>query len=385
VRAFINSAYPEELPERPNVYTVKKGAQDAHEAIRPTYTGKTPEQLKKHLTAEQSKLYSIIWERFVASQMQNAKVETTTVFLNEANAVFKVSATSVVKKGFQSVLKILKSKDKTIKLPSLKIGEMVECIKYHPEQHFTSGPGRYTDASIVKTLEELGIGRPSTYAPIISVLLDRYYVQRTNKQLFPTQLGKIINGLLVKSFNSVIDVKFTAGMEKRLDLVEEGKTDWHAMIKQFYEPFKRQVDYALETLESLKGMLDEKTEYTCELCGRPMVKKLGRYGFFLACSGFPECRNTKPLPLADCPRPDCDGKIVEKRSRKGKGKGKAFYGCTNYPECDFVTYSKPSNQKCPKCGQFLLEKYDKQRGTYKACINPECDYLHTVEIEDQNA
>jgi len=385
VRGFINSIYPEELPGQPNIYSVKKGAQDAHEAIRPTYTKKTPEQIKKYLTPEQFKLYSIIWERFVASQMQNAKVATTTVSLSEAGAVFKVAAASVVKKGFQRVLKVLKSRDKSVKLPSLKTGEMVECIKYHPEQHFTSGPARYTDASIVKTLEELGIGRPSTYAPIISVLLDRYYVQRKNKQLVPTQLGKIINGLLVKSFERIINVEFTADMEKQLDLVEEGKADWHAMIKNFYVPFKERVDYTLETLESLKGILDEKTEYTCELCGRPMVKKLGRYGFFLACSGFPECRNTKPLPLADCPRPGCDGKIVEKRSRKGKGRGKVFYGCTNYPECDFVTYYKPTNQKCPKCGQFLVEKYDKQRGTYKACINPVCDYLHTVEIEDQNA
>jgi len=307
VRGFINSIYPEELPGQPNIYSVKKGAQDAHEAIRPTYTKKTPEQIKKYLTPEQFKLYSIIWERFVASQMQNAKVATTTVSLSEAGAVFKVAAASVVKKGFQRVLKVLKSRDKSVKLPSLKTGEMVECIKYHPEQHFTSGPARYTDASIVKTLEELGIGRPSTYAPIISVLLDRYYVQRKNKQLVPTQLGKIINGLLVKSFERIINVEFTADMEKQLDLVEEGKADWHAMIKNFYVPFKERVDYALETLESLKGILDEKTEYTCELCGRPMVKKLGRYGFFLACSGFPECRNTKPLPLADCPRPGCDG------------------------------------------------------------------------------
>ncbi|NOY10049.1 MAG: type I DNA topoisomerase [Spirochaetes bacterium] len=385
VRKFIAETFPGELPDKPVVYAAKKGAQDAHEAIRPTYTAKNPAKIKKYLTSEQFKLYSLIWERFVASQMKNARSLTTAVELSAGGAVFRVSATVIVEKGFQKALKLLAVKEKNKKLPVLKTGETVQCEKYHPEQHFTSGPSRYTDASIVKTMEELGIGRPSTYAPIISVLLDRYYVRRINKQLVPTQLGKIINGLLVKSFTGVINADFTATMEKQLDLVEEGKTDWHLMIRDFYFPFKKQVDYALETLESFKGVLDEKTEHTCELCGKPMVKKLGRYGFFLACSGFPECKNTKPLSLADCPIPGCTGKIVERRSRKGKGRGKLFYGCTNYPQCDFVTYYKPTNQECPKCGRFLVEKYDKQRGTYKSCINPDCDYLHTLEVEDQNA
>ncbi len=385
VRDFIAKEYPDKLPEKPNFYKSKAGAQDAHEAIRPTYITMTPESIKKYLTSEQFKLYSIIWERFVASQMTPAKVATTTVLLSAGKALFRASATVTRDRGFQSVFKILASKEREKKLPKLKEGEGVECVKYHPEQHFTSGPSRYTDATIVKALEENGIGRPSTYAPIISVLLDRYYVRRVNKQLVPTQLGRIINDILSKSFPDIINVHFTAEMEKKLDEVEENRIEWSSMIRDFYFPFKKKVEYVEQTLESVKGIMDEETEYKCELCGRPMVKKLGRYGFFLACSGFPECKNTKPVPLADCPRPGCDGKIVERRSKRGKGRGKVFYGCTNYPQCDFITYDKPTNQKCPKCGQFLVEKYDKQRGWYKACINPECDYLHTADMEDQIA
>ena len=385
VREFIGKNYTAYLPEEPNYYKSKAGAQDAHEAIRPTYIEMTPESIKKYLTPEQFKLYSIIWERFVASQMTPAKTMTTTVLLEAGNAVFRASTTVTTDKGFQSVFKLLASKEKEKKIPKLKVGEGLDCVKYHPEQHFTSGPSRYTDATIVRALEENGIGRPSTYAPIISVLLDRYYVRRVNKQLVPTQLGRIINDILSSSFPDLINVHFTAEMEKKLDEVEEDKIVWSSMIRDFYFPFKEKVEYVEQTLESVKGIMDEETEYKCELCGRPMVKKLGRYGFFLACSGFPECKNTKPVPLADCPRPGCDGKIVERRSKKGRGRGKVFYGCTNYPKCDFVTYDKPTNQKCPKCGQFLVEKYDKQRGWYKACINPECDYLHTADMEDQIA
>ena len=384
-RKFIGENYPGELPEKPQFYRTSKNAQDAHEAIRPTYVEKTPESIKRYLTPEQFKLYSIIWERFVASQMKPAKTATTTVLFEAGDAVFRTSITVTVEKGFQKVFKLLANREKEKKIPAMKVGDRVECLKFHPEQHFTTGPSRYTDATIVKALEENGIGRPSTYAPIISVLLDRYYVKRQNKQLVPTQLGRIISDILSSSFPDLINVSFTAEMERKLDEIEEKKIVWSNMIRDFYMPFKEKVDYVTSTLESMKGTLDEPTDYTCELCGKPMVKKLGRYGYFLACSGFPECKNTKPVPLADCPRPGCDGKIVERRSRKGRGRGKVFYGCTNYPECDFVTYDKPTNQKCPKCGQFLVEKTDKQRGTYKACINPDCDYLHTVEIEDQSA
>ncbi len=377
VRKWITDKFPAELPAEPNEYSVEKKAQDAHEAIRPTYVSYTPEYLKEHLTRDQLRLYSIIWERFVSSQMTNARSRTYSVDIRAGEALFRVSSTRVFEKGFYKVIKTLASKEeKERALPELKIGEKIEVREFHPEQHFTQGPARYTDASIVKTLEEKGIGRPSTYAPIISVLLDRYYITRSNKQLVPTQLGRIINDILVGYFPAVVDVNFTASVESGLDRVEEGEIEWPSMIGTFYQPFKARVDEVMETLDSMKGRLDETTDHVCELCGKPMLKKLGRFGFFLACSGFPECRNTRSIPLAKCPRPGCDGEIV---SRRTKGRGKEFYGCTNYPECDFISHFKPINASCPKCGQFLVEKYDKKNGSFKSCINPECDYLHTQD------
>ena len=380
VREFIGAEYPKALPEKPNFYASRKNAQDAHEAIRPTYPKYTPDYVKPHLSREQFKVYSIIWERFVSSQMGPSKSRTVSVEFSVEKAIFRASTTKVIEKGYQSVLKILKSKNGAMRLPSFKEGEEVKILGYLPEQHFTSGPARYTDASIVKILEEKGIGRPSTYAPIISTLLDRYYVVRKNRQLMATTLGKIISELLVDAFPDLIEVGFTAEMEQSLDLVEENKREWHEMIEEFYDPFRKQVDHVMDTLESIKGILDEETDNVCEKCGRKLVKKLGRFGFFLACTGFPECMNTKSLPLADCPREDCDGKIVARR-RQG-GKGKEFFGCTNYPTCDFISYYKPANVDCPRCGQFLVERYDKRRGSFKACVNPECDYLHDESDEE---
>jgi DNA topoisomerase-1 len=382
-REFIGTEYPEELPESPIVYAAGKGAQDAHEAIRPTYVTRTPAELKKHLTSEEFRLYSIVWERFVSSQMNPSKSSTTTVDFSAGRCVFRASSTKVLEKGFQKALTLLASKEQTKALPAFLPGEEVQRLKFHPEQHFTMGPPRYTDATIVKILEEKGIGRPSTYAPIISVLLDRYYVVRKTRQLIPTILGKIINDMLSKSFPELLDPSFTAAMELQLDEVEEGKSDWQTMIRDFYGPFQGKVASVQETLESVKGVMDEKSDVVCDLCGRPMVKKLGRYGFFLACTGFPECKNTKPVPLASCPRPGCGGQIVARKRKRGRGR--EFYGCTNYPTCDFVTYFKPTDSLCPKCGRFLVEKEDRQRGTYKSCINPECDYLHTKEADDQSA
>jgi DNA topoisomerase-1 len=382
-REFIGKEFPGELPEAPIVYVAGKGAQDAHEAIRPTYVTRTPAELKKHLTSEEFRLYSIVWERFVSSQMNPSKASTTAVDFAAGRCIFRASSTKVVEKGFQKALSLLASKEQTKALPAFQAGEDVERIKFHPEQHFTMGPPRYTDATIVKTLEEKGIGRPSTYAPIISVLLDRYYVVRKARQLIPTILGKIINDMLSKSFPELLDPSFTAAMELQLDEVEEGKSDWQTMIREFYGPFQGKVAAVQETLESVKGVMDEKTDVVCDVCGRPMVKKLGRYGFFLACTGFPECKNTKPVPLASCPRPGCGGQIVARKRKRGRGR--EFYGCTNYPTCDFVSYFKPTDSPCPKCGQFLVEKEDRQRGTYKSCINPECDYLHTKEADDQSA
>lgn len=377
VRSWIGENFPNDLPAEKIEYAVGKSAQDAHEAIRPTYVKYTPDSVKEYLTRDQLRLYSIIWERFVSSQMNNAKSKTTSLDITAGDALFRVSASKLSYKGFYNVIKTLSSKeDVSGNLPSLKIGEKLESGKFYPEQHFTQGPARYTDASMVKTLEEKGIGRPSTYSPIISVLLDRYYVTRSNKQLVPTMLGKIICKILVESFPQVINVEFTSQVENDLDKVEQNSLVWNNMIGDFFGPFKTRVDEVMESQKSLKGTLDEPTNEICEKCGKPMVKKLGRFGYFLACSGFPECHNTKSVPLAKCPREGCNGQIV---ARKTKGRGKEFYGCTNYPECNFISHFKPIDVYCPKCNWFLVEKYDKKNGSYKSCINPDCDYLHSPD------
>jgi DNA topoisomerase-1 len=377
VRAWIGKNYPKALPEKTIEYSMSKKAQDAHEAIRPTIIDYHPDTIKENLTKDQLKLYTIIWERFISSQMENARTRTVSVDIKAGDGIFRVAGTKVIEKGFYQVLKLLATKDeKGNAYPKLKTGDKVKVDAFRPEQHFTQGPPRYTDASIVKILEEKGIGRPSTYAPIISVLLDRYYVTRTNKQLTPTILGRIINDLLVEYFPQVVDARFTAEMENKLDEVEDSQILWPDMIRDFWDPFKIRVDEVGKTLESFKGSLDEPTDQVCEKCGKPMIKKLGRFGFFLACSGFPECHNTKSIPLAKCPK--CGGDVV---ARKTKGRGKEFYGCTNYPDCDFICHFKPIKQNCPKCGQFMVEKYDKKNGPHKACINPECDYLHSADDE----
>lgn len=382
VRSWLEKNHPEELPPEPIHYAVGKSSQDAHEGIRPTYVEYTPDSVKEYLTRDQLRLYSIIWERFVSSQMNNAKTTTTSVDIQAGEALFRASASKITDKGFYKVIKLLSSKeDRTGNLPNLKLNEVLKSDKFYPEQHFTQGPARYTDASIVRTLEEKGIGRPSTYAPIISVLLDRYYVTRSNKQLVPTQLGKIICKILVESFPDVINEHFTAEVENNLDKIEEDEIVWNKMIAEFFGPFKNRVDEVMESVQSIKGSLDEPTDKICEKCGKPMVKKLGRFGYFLACSGFPECHNTKSIPLAKCPMPDCDGEIV---ARKTKGRGKEFYGCTNYPKCNFISHFKPIDQYCPKCGWFLVEKFDKKNGTYKSCINPDCDYLHSANEDEKS-
>ncbi len=279
--------------------------------------------------------------------------------------------------GFYKVLKIGAAKaDKAgPALPELRSGEEVKVEALRAERRSTQGPSRFTDASIVKALEDDGIGRPSTYAPIVSVLLDRYYVSRENRQLAPTALGRMISDILVEYFPDVVDVGFTVGMEAMLDEVEDRRADWVGKVREFYGPFKAKVDEVMGSLRSYRGSLDEATDIACEKCGKPLVKRLGRYGYFLACSGFPECRNTRSIPFAPCPRPGCGGDIVARR--RAKGRGREFYGCTNFPECDFVTYGKPTGSSCPKCGWFLVEKSDKKYGSRKACVNPECDYLHS--------
>ncbi|MDR1576251.1 MAG: type I DNA topoisomerase [Treponema sp.] len=383
VREWLGKNFPADFPEKAVEYTVGKKAQDAHEAIRPTYVSYTPDSIKEYLSKDQLRLYTIIWERFVSSQMNSAKTRTVsvdiTVAAGKTGGIFRVSGTSLIEKGFYKVIKLLSSKEeKGNPYPALKTGDKVKFEKFHPEQHFTQGPARFTDATIIRTLEEKGIGRPSTYAPIISVLLDRYYVTRSNKQLVPTILGKLINDMLVEYFSHYVDAGFTAAMENKLDEVEENQIRWPDMIREFWDPFKTTVDEVGKTIESFKGSLDEPTDYVCEKCGRPMVKKLGRFGFFLACTGFPECRNAKSVPLAKCPK--CGGNVI---ARKTRGRGKEFYGCANYPNCDFISHFKPVEQNCPRCGQFMVEKYDKKNGSHKACINPACDYLHSADDEEE--
>lgn len=377
VRNFISENFPAALPETENKWSVKKGAQDAHEAIRPTFVSYTPASLKSYLQADALKLYSIIWERFVSSQMTQAVYESQTVNIRAGKALFRASESFPVKEGFLQALSLLSPKEGK-RLPSLKEGDEIDVKELLKEQHFTQGPSRYSDASIVKVLEERGIGRPSTYAPIISVLLDRYYVTRSNKQLVPTVLGKCINKILVECFSDVVNVEFTANIENELDEVESEKLIWRDLIADFYPSFKMKVDEVMENHESVKENFDEETDTVCEKCGRKMVKKLGRYGYFLACPGFPECRNAKALPLAECPKKGCGGFIVERRS---SARGRKFYGCTNYPACNFLTYYKPLEMKCPECGWFLVEKNDKKNVSLKACINPECRYLHSDDDE----
>ncbi|MEM5948671.1 type I DNA topoisomerase [Spirochaetia bacterium 38H-sp] len=373
VRDFIGKTYPDALPEKPRYYSKGGNAQDAHEAIRPTFVEYTPDYLKNYLSRDEHRLYSIIWERFVASQMNNSSVKTVSVDIGAGEAVFRTGFSEVVDKGFLAALSLLKPADEKKSIPVLNEGDSLKLEEFIPEQHFTSGPSRYTDATIVKAMEELGIGRPSTYAPTISVLFDRFYVQRKNKQIVPTALGKMVNDILVSSFPDVLDVDFTARMESRLDMVESGEEKWVDMISDFFFPFKEKVEHVMEHLESVKVSMDEETGEVCPKCGRPMVKKIGRYGYFIACTGFPECRYTMPIPVADCPVDGCGGKIVERKSR-GK-RGRTFYGCTNYPDCTFLSPYPLTDVRCPTCGWPLVEK--SQKGdSVKVCINPDCDYLH---------
>ena len=342
VRQYIEQHFKGEyLPEKPNYYTNKKGAQDAHEAIRPTDVLRTPESLKGDLSRDQYKLYDLVWKRFVASQMNAEVSEVTTATLEAGDYLFRANGSRVLFKGFTAVDKTDKTERSS--LPHLSVGDDVQATEFFPEQHFTTPPPRYNDASLVKFLEESGIGRPSTYAPTINTLVKRYYVTRSGKQLVPTVLGKLVDDIMEKHFAPLVSIDFTANMEDRLDHIEDAKTDWVKMLEEFYGPFKETIDKAETNIEEMKGILDVETDIVCDLCGRKMVKKLGKFGFFLACPGFPECRNSKPLPLGKCPK--CEGGDVIKRSSR-KGRGGAFYACTNYPTCEFFTRDAPSDKAC---------------------------------------
>lgn len=370
-RKFITGAYGPEYVGATRRDRPRPGEQGAHEGIRPTSVARAPERVKRFLKPEQFRLYTLIWDRFVSSQMAPAVYDTVTCDIESGKHVFRATGSRMRFPGFTRVYEEGQDnpaeEDKEI-IP-LEKGESVSLLKMDPVRHFTDPPPRYTEASLVKALEENGIGRPSTYAPIIATLMEREYVDREAKRLFPTELGVLVDTLLAENFPAVVDLAFTAAMEKELDSVEEGTSDWVSVVREFWEPLRVQVDKVEKEVDRLK-VEDEPAGEVCDKCGRPMVIKRGRYGRFIACSGYPECKNTKPLlekTGALCPK--CGGDIVLRRSRQGR----AFYGCSNYPACDFVTWSKPvPDAKCPVCGSFLVESGGKVE-TYR-CAKPGCSY-----------
>ena len=364
-RKFIRQTYGDQfVPARAFQYKTKaKSAQEAHEAIRPTSVKRAPEKLKNHLTRDQFRLYQLIWKQFVASQMNPAILDTISVDIlagpsqGERPYLFRVSGSTVRFQGFLVLYEESRDEDaapkngeEAINLPPLEKGDPLDLLKLLPEQHFTQPPPRYTEATLVRTLEEYGIGRPSTYAPIISTIQARGYVGRVDRRLAPTELGMVVNDLLVKHFPDIVDVGFTAKMEGNLDRVAAGEIEWIPMLHEFYGPFSQELERARETMETVHLKEDETGEM-CEKCGSPMVVKHGRFGKFIACSNYPECRNTKPhLEKTGASCPKCDGELVKRRTRKKR----VFYGCTNYPECDFSSWKEPLPNPCPKCGGLLV-------------------------------
>lgn len=348
-----------------------ENAQDAHEAIRPTSTLRHPDQLKNVLSRDQFRLYRLIWDRFVASQMAPAVLDTVTTDLQNGEIIFRASGSNVKFPGFMK-LYIEGSDDQTEEkdklLPPMEKGDMVKSLVIEPKQHFTQPPPRFSEARLVKTLEELGIGRPSTYAPTLDTIQKRGYVSLEAKRFIPTELGEIVHSLVMEFFPGIINIEFTAQMEKDLDSIEDGNVKWVQIIDDFYQKFEKDVKHAEIAMEKVE-IKDEPAGEDCELCGSPMVFKLGRYGKFMACSNFPECRNTKAIVKeigVKCPK--CkEGEIVERKSKTKR----VFYGCNRYPECDFVSWDKPINRPCPKCNELLVEKKIK-KGIQVQCTN--CDY-----------
>ena len=489
VRAYVSDIYGEPfLPEKPVIYKSKKDAQDAHEAIRPTFVGRTPEELKPYLSDDEYKLYQLIWTRFVASQMNPAVYDQTSVEIAASDYMFRASGRVLKFAGFLKVYEEAADEDvrkpddeEDITLPLLSQGEMLRSLGITPKQHFTEPPPRFTEASLVKMLEEKGIGRPSTYATILTTIQDREYVQKDQGKFRPTELGTVVTDLLVRHFEEIFDIQYTARMEEELDEVEEGKLTWVEALDEFYKKFQKDLKKASKNMENLKKQ-ELPTDQVCEKCGKPMVQKWGQFGSFLACSGYPECKNTKEVakeetaageasateaepepcencgkPMAlkrgrfgqflactgypeckttrkiaggtgvpkkpdvlldetcpqckeaklvvkdgrfgaftscsnypkckyikpktigvPCPKPDCGGELIERRSKRGK----VFYGCSKYPECDFVLWNKPVPDPCPACGApYLIEKTTKRDGTIRYCNDENCKYKVAVETD----
>jgi len=377
--AFIKETYGDAFvnPER-IVYKSKGKTQDAHEAIRPTNVSRTPESIKDSLSKDQYRLYKLIWERFVASQMSPAVYDTLSVKLAAGDYTFRASGSRLHFSGFLEAYSKGEEEDEKV-IPKLTQGDILQAEQLLPEQHFTQPPARYTDASLIKTLEEIGVGRPSTYAPTLTTIQARHYVTKEAKNLFPTELGEMVDEIMKTYFPDIVDIDFTANMEKRLDDVEMGKEEWKQIIRDFYPDFKKSVENAAEKLEKIE-IKDEETDIVCEKCGRNMVIKYGRYGKFLACPGFPECQNAKPyFEEAGVNCPECGGKVLIKKTKKGR----IYYGCEhNGDGCDFMSWNKPTGEKCPECGAFLEEKGRKNPKI--VCSNEKCGYMKEKPVEEEN-
>ena len=372
-------------PDQPRKFSTKGRTQEAHETIRPTSVWRTPESVKEFLSRDQHKLYRLIWERFIASQMSSAIYDTVTVDVQSGEYTFRANASTVKFPGYLTVYE--ESLDNPEKAENeegcltgeFQAGEKLKMVKLEEKQHFTEPPSRYTEASLVKKMEEEGIGRPSTFAPTIETIQTRGYVVREEKKLVTTELGEIVVSLLKEHFPDIVDQEFTANMEKKLDDVEEGQASWKTIIKEFYSPFAETLDRAEEKIGKIK-IEDEVSDEVCENCGRNMVIKMGRYGKFFACPGFPDCKNVRPLLEeigVNCP--ECGEKLVVRRSKKGR----KFYGCSKYPECNFIAWEKPSPYPCPKCNSLMTEKNTRKDKKY-VCTNKECRHIEENKEMGQN-
>lgn len=352
-----------------------KKVQDAHEAIRPTSVDRTPDSIKDSLSKDQYKLYNLIWRRFVASQMSDSEFELMNVECQIENYTFKATGSKMIFDGYTKVYNFYDREDRI--LPEISEGDDLKVNGIFPEQHFTQPPARYTEASLVKTLEELGIGRPSTYAPTIATILNREYVEKSGSSLQPTELGILVTEILEANFAKLMDVDFTAKLENELDTIEEGEANWKEVVKESYEPFEEAIKEALENIEKVN--MDVETDEICELCGSNMVIKYGRFGKFMACKNYPECKNTKPIVNkigVKCPK--CgEGEIIVRKTKKGR----AFYGCSKYPDCDFIEWNKPVEEVCPECASYMTEKVSK-KGKKHICSNKECGFEKTIEEEN---
>ena len=368
--SFLKENYGSENVHR-RQYKSKKSAQDAHEAIRPTSIRIKPDDIKSKLSNDQYKLYKLIWERFAASQMESAEYKTTTAQIDCKGHTFRANGSEIIFKGYMSVYVESndKKEEKAKVLPKLTANESLSLVKSESKQHFTQPPARFSDASLIRELEENGIGRPSTYAPTISTIVSRGYVQRVKKQLIPTELGNVTTDIMKQSFKDIVDVEFTANMEQELDDVEAGKTDYVRVLTDFYPPFEKDLEEAHETVKKVE-IKDKVSDVICDKCGRNMVYKVSKFGKFLACPGYPECKNTMAIRVttgAKCPK--CGGEILEKQSKRGR----TYYGCEKWPKCDFMVWDKPlADEKCPECGGLLMHKTG--RGAKVYCYNENCKY-----------